>query len=185
MFLNCSTCFERRTIHRQEIKNCNYSLWFYTRFWFSSAVMADWELYFFNRRYKRWWVLAYDWKLRGCNYSSATVSENFGTKNLKNLNLFFPFLYPYIASISLQYNQKDATFSRSIYFYKLLCMFQTVPPPIIRSTKLYIQRQVLSNRYCWLRSSNGLTNTRCCRYSCLRSWWWVVVRPETCRAVSR
>jgi hypothetical protein len=34
-------------------------------------------------------------------------------------------------------------------------------------------------------SSNGLTNTRCCRYSCLRSWWWVVVPPETCRAVSR
>ena len=24
-------------------------------------------------------------------------------------------------------------------------------------------------------TSNGLTNTRCCRYSCLRSWWWVVV----------
>ena len=28
-------------------------------------------------------------------------------------------------------------------------------------------------------------NTRCYRYSCLRSWWWVVVPPETCRAVSR
>jgi len=27
---------------------------------------------------------------------------------------------------------------RSIYFYKLLCMFQAVPPPNIRSTKLYI-----------------------------------------------
>jgi len=34
-------------------------------------------------------------------------------------------------------------------------------------------------------SSNGLTNTRCCRYSCIRSWWWVEVPPETCRAVSR
>jgi hypothetical protein len=34
-------------------------------------------------------------------------------------------------------------------------------------------------------SSNGLTNTRCCRYSCMRSWWWVEVPPETCRAVSR
>jgi len=44
-------------------------------------------------------------------------------------------------------NQQDATFSRSIYFYKLLYMFQAVPPPIIRSTKLYIQRQVLSNQY--------------------------------------
>jgi len=28
-------------------------------------------------------------------------------------------------------------------------------------------------------------NTRCSRYSCLRSWWWVVIPLETCRAVSR
>jgi hypothetical protein len=34
-------------------------------------------------------------------------------------------------------------------------------------------------------SSNGVTNTRCCRYSCMRSWWWVKVPPKTCRAVSR
>ena len=34
-------------------------------------------------------------------------------------------------------------------------------------------------------SSNGLINTRCCRYSCLRSWWWVRVPPETCRTFSR
>jgi hypothetical protein len=32
---------------------------------------------------------------------------------------------------------------------------------------------------------HGVTNTRCCRYSCLRSRWWVEVPPETCRAVSR
>ena len=48
----------------------------------------------------------------------------------------------------------------------------------------------LSDRDCYLRliaadSSNGLTNTRCCRCSCMRSWWWVEVPPETCRAVSR
>jgi hypothetical protein len=34
-------------------------------------------------------------------------------------------------------------------------------------------------------SSNCVTNTRCCRYSCMRSWWWVKVPTETCRAVSR
>jgi hypothetical protein len=34
-------------------------------------------------------------------------------------------------------------------------------------------------------SSNGVTNTRCCRYSCLRFWWWAEVPPETCTAVSR
>jgi len=56
------------------------------------------------------------------------------------------------ASISVQYNQQDATFSRSFYFYKLLYMFQAVPPPIIRSTKLYIRRQLLSNQYCCLHT---------------------------------
>jgi hypothetical protein len=35
------------------------------------------------------------------------------------------------------------------------------------------------------RSINGVRNTRSCRYICLRSWWWVVVPPETCRAVFR
>jgi hypothetical protein len=34
-------------------------------------------------------------------------------------------------------------------------------------------------------SSNGVTNTRCCRYSCMRFWGWVEVPPETYRAVSR
>jgi hypothetical protein len=33
-------------------------------------------------------------------------------------------------------------------------------------------------------SSNGVTNTWCCRYSCMRSWWWVELPPKTCRAVS-
>ena len=33
-------------------------------------------------------------------------------------------------------------------------------------------------------SSNGLTSAICCRYSCVCSWWWVKVPPETCRAVS-
>jgi len=34
-------------------------------------------------------------------------------------------------------------------------------------------------------SNNGVTNSRCCRYSCLLSWLWVAVPTETCRAVSR
>ena len=34
-------------------------------------------------------------------------------------------------------------------------------------------------------SSNAVTNTRCCIYICLRSWWWVELPPEICRAVSR
>jgi len=67
-----------------------------------------------------------------------------------------------------------------------LYMFQAVPQPIIRSTKVYIQRQVLSNQYCcystcfrrFLRLSSGAqkctysvryyqTNTAAC---CYRGW---------------
>ena len=32
-------------------------------------------------------------------------------------------------------------------------------------------------------SSNGLTSTRYCKYSCMCSWWWVEIPPETCRPV--
>jgi len=80
----------------------------------------------------------------------------------------------------------------TVYFiWKLLYTFRVVLPPIIRSANNCIYSiWYLSHHYCYLPliaagSSNGVTNTRCCRYSCLRSWWWVEVPPETCRAVSR
>jgi hypothetical protein len=31
-FFNSSTCFGRHTVHYQELKNCNFSLWFYIHF---------------------------------------------------------------------------------------------------------------------------------------------------------
>ena len=78
---------------------------------------------------------------------SSTATINNDVINSPSIN-DFPCLTVYC--ISLKYNQQDATFSRSIYFYKLLYMFQAVPPPTIRNTKLYIQRQVLSKQYCCL-----------------------------------
>jgi len=88
----------------------------------------------------------------------------------------------------------------TVYFiWKLLYMFRVVQPPIIRSANNCIYSMwYLSHRYCYLPLSwkrwnwfecavGGVRcdNTRCCRYTCLRSWWWVMVPPETCRAVSR
>jgi hypothetical protein len=69
-------------------------------------------------------------------------------------------------------------------------MFRVLTPPIIRSANNCIGSiWYLSHRYCYLPlaegSSNGVTNTSRCRYSCMRSWWWEEVPPETCRAVSR
>jgi hypothetical protein len=51
------------------------------------------------------------------------------------------YLSPINCYMSIKYNKQDATCSRSIYFYKLLYIFQAVPPPIVRSTNLYVQRQ--------------------------------------------
>jgi hypothetical protein len=91
----------------------------------------------------------------------------------------------------------------TVYFiWKLFYMFRVVPPPIIRSANNGIYNiWYSSHRYCYLPlswnlcsfksstiaadSSNGVTNTRCCRYICMHSWWLVVVTPATCRAVSR
>ena len=51
-------------------------------------------------------------------------------------------------------------------------MFRVVSPPIIRSTQ-----------NCMYSVWYGLTSTRRCTYSCVCSWWWVEIPPETCRAV--
>ena len=42
-----------------------------------------------------------------------------------------------------KYNQQDEMLHCFIYFCKLLYMFRVVPPPIIRSTKPYLQHLVL------------------------------------------
>jgi hypothetical protein len=50
-------------------------------------------------------------------------------------------------------------------------------------TQLYLQHLVFVTPLLLLAAI--VTNTRCCRYSCMCSWWWVEVPPKTCRAVSR
>jgi hypothetical protein len=92
-------------------------------------------------------LLAIKWNFRG--QSGRTVKLTIYLI-LVNKSKYLTFICRCIASISLKYNQQDATFLRSAYFYKLLYVFHAVPPSIIRSTKLYIQRQVLSNQYCCL-----------------------------------
>jgi hypothetical protein len=37
----------------------------------------------------------------------------------------------------------------------------------------------------YILKAASVTNTRCCRYSCRRSWRWVEATHKTCRAVSR
>jgi len=49
---------------------------------------------------------------------------------------------PFIANIYAEYNQQDAAFL-NLFISETLYIFQTVFPPVIRSSKLHIQRQVL------------------------------------------
>ena len=44
-------------------------------------------------------------------------------------------------SVFSEFNQRDATFLKFIYFRKTLYMFQTVFPSIIMTSKLHIERQ--------------------------------------------
>jgi len=65
-----------------------------------------------------------------------------------------------------------------LYLQHLVFVTPLLPPAAILEELELVSKIAAS-------SSNGVTNTRCCTYSCLRSWCWVVVSPETCRAVSR
>jgi len=53
------------------------------------------------------------------------------------------------------YSQQEATFFLIYLFLQTLFMFQAVPPPIIRSTLLYIQLQVLSTNTAVLVDNTG------------------------------
>jgi hypothetical protein len=79
-------------------------------------------------------------------------------------------------------------------FISILYMFRATMRPSSGESIVSIRHLVYVTLYRWpfgvqvapstiaADSSNGVTNTRCCRYSCMRSWWWVEVPPETCRA---
>jgi len=70
-----------------------------------------------------------------------------------------------------------------VYICKLLYVFRVVSPPIIRSScRDWMGTSSHPVTYT-TSSSNGLINARYCRYSDMRSWWWVEIPPETCRAV--
>jgi hypothetical protein len=76
--------------------------------------------------------------------------RNFAFKSIYSLTI----TGPCTADIFSEYNQQDATFLVFIYFCKMLYMFQTAFPSIIRSTKLHIEPARLA-----AGSSKGLTNS--------------------------
>jgi len=66
--------------------------------------------------------------------------------------------------------------------HKTFYMFQAVSSPIIRSTKLYIQRQVFVRPMLLPAAVVEEMEVPDVVYTYLCSWWWVEEPPETCRA---
>jgi hypothetical protein len=88
------------------------------------------------------------------------------------------------------YSQQNATLRSLLYLETALHVSGGTSTHHQEGIQLYLQHLVFVTPLLLLAaiaagSSNSLTNTRCSRYSYLCSWWWVVVPPETCRAVTR
>jgi hypothetical protein len=86
------------------------------------------------------------------------------------------FMGPCIVSIFQYIYPTTCNVTQFIYIWKLLYVFRVVLPTIIRSVRHPQQTQTDSNSSTIVAdSSNGATNTRCCRYRCTRSWWWLYI----------
>jgi hypothetical protein len=108
--------------------------------------------------------------------------------------IILKFMGPCIANI-LQYtsiSNKMQLYTVYLYLETTLHVSGSTSTHNQERLQLYVQHLVFVTPHCSSNSSTmaagsgkGVTNTRCCRYSCMRSWWWVEVPPETCRAVAR
>jgi hypothetical protein len=119
----------------------------------------------------------------------VTVRTNFPTVWLLWYIIFNVYGPVHLKNIPIN-TQEDATLHSLFYLETALHVSGGTSTHHQESIQLYLQhlvyvRPLLLSAAIAADSSNGLTNTRFCRYSCMRSWWWVEVPPEICRAVSR
>jgi hypothetical protein len=93
-----------------------------------------------------------------------------------------------IKSYSPTYIQEDATLHCVLYLEIDLHVSGVTSTHYQERIQLYLQHLVFVTPLLLpattATGSNTSTNARCCRYSYLCSWWWVMLPPETCRAVS-
>jgi hypothetical protein len=112
-----------------------------------------------------------------------------------NFNRHLIFIGPCIVIHCHSITNKMHLLSQIIYSRKTLCIFRTVFPSIIRSSKLRIEQRYMSNSCCYLLLSGmssisspiAAGNSSCLTYTVavyavLSSYCWKERPSETCRA---
>ena len=96
--------------------------------------------------------------------------------------------YTIATNVSIVKPTSCTNFSNLLYFGITLCMFQTVFPSIIRSSRLYIQQQVYVRQILLSACASKQTTlavwhipVAVCTVS--NSWWWMERPSETCRVL--
>jgi len=88
----------------------------------------------------------------------------------------------------LIYIQQDATLHSLLYLETALHVSGGTSTHHQECKQLYLLHLVFVRPLLLpaaITAGSSLTDTRGSRYSCSCSWWWEVVPPETCTAVSR
>jgi hypothetical protein len=134
------------------------------------------------------WKLHSKWVAQNTKYH-VTIYNDMTTQHILTFDVFNVHGSVHDKNI-LIYIQQDETLHSLFYLETALHGSGGTTTHQEERKQLYLQHLVfitplLLSAAIAADSSNGVTNTRCCRYSCLCSWWWVVVPPKTCRAVSR
>ena len=129
-------------------------------------------------------------KLESMNVPRALPLAHQPQMKINKLKIYILTLMGPCILIIFQYMSSNATLDSLFYLETALHVSGGTSTHHQERKQLYLQHLVfvtllLLPAAITAGSSNSLTNNRCCRYSCLRSWWWVEVPPETRRAVSR
>ena len=101
---------------------------------------------------------------------------------------FLTFRGPCIVSIFQYISKKMQRYTVYLYLETALHVSGGISTHHQEYTQLHLQHLVLVKPLLLpaaiaAGSSNGLTSTRYCKYSCVCSWWWVEIPPETYREV--
>jgi len=117
--------------------------------------------------------------------------QNLSIRHVLNIKSYCTFIGPCIANIFAEHNQQDATFLNLFISVRRSTCFRRFFRPIIRSSKLHIQRQLFVRPI--LLPAASLARVTAVSvwqipdtvYAVLSSWWWTEKPSKKCRASYR